>query len=129
MIDVVAAVIEQNGKILCFKKGKAKFDYLSYKYEFPGGKVEVNEDHRQALTREIKEELHTDITVDQHLLSAEYDYPDFSIRLHFYACKSATAIQKLTEHTEVLGLSALNLKDIDWLPADLPAVNYLIDNA
>jgi 8-oxo-dGTP diphosphatase len=129
MIEVVAAVIEQNGLILCFKKGKTGFDYLSYKYEFPGGKVEANENHRQALTREIKEELHTDITVGEHLISAEYEYPDFSIRLHFYACRSAIPIQKLTEHIEVVGLSVLNLKDIDWLPADLPAVNYLIKNA
>ncbi|WP_412972121.1 (deoxy)nucleoside triphosphate pyrophosphohydrolase [Glaciecola sp. MF2-115] len=129
MIEVVAAVIEKNGLILCFKKGKTKFDYLSYKYEFPGGKVETNEDHRQALKREIKEELHTDIVVGDHLISAEYEYPDFSIRLHFYACTSATPIQKLTEHLEVVSLSVLSLKELEWLPADLPAVDYLVENA
>ena len=129
MIEVVAAVIEENGLILCFKKGKAKFDYLSNKYEFPGGKVEANEDHRQALKREIKEELHTDITVGDHLTSAEYDYPDFSIMLHFYSCHSKTPIQKLTEHTEVVGLNPSDLNSIEWLPADLPAVNLLVTRA
>jgi 8-oxo-dGTP diphosphatase len=129
MIDVVAAIIKEDDLIYCFKKGEAKFDYLSNKYEFPGGKVEADEDHRQALKREIDEELHSDIEVGQHLLTVEHSYPDFSIRLHFYACKCLGPIVQLTEHTELTRLPVNQLLDIEWLPADLPAVNYLMNNA
>ena len=129
MIDVVAAIIKQDDLIYCFKKGKAKFDYLSNKFEFPGGKVEANEDHRQVLKREIDEELKTNIEVDQHLLTVEHDYPDFSIRLHFYECKSLGPNLQLTEHVELKRLPLSQLRDIEWLPADIPAVDYLINNA
>lgn len=129
MIEVVAAIIRQDDLIFCFKKGKAKFDYLSDKYEFPGGKVEANEKHRPALKREIQEELHTVIEVKEHLLTVEHDYPDFSIRLHFYECVSESPIIRLTEHTEVKRLPVDKLREIDWLAADQPAVDYLIKNA
>lgn len=129
MFEVVAAIIKKDELIYCFKKGQAKFDYLSHKYEFPGGKVEANEDHRQALKREIDEELKTDIEVGEHLLSVEHQYPDFAIRLHFYACKCLGPIVHLTEHTELRRLPASKLRDIEWLPADLPAVDYLINHA
>jgi 8-oxo-dGTP diphosphatase len=129
MVEVVAAIIEKDGLIYCFKKGKVKFDYLSYKFEFPGGKVELDEDHSSALKREIEEELSTQIAVESHVLSAEHTYPDFSIRLHFYKCKLLSTIGLLTEHTEYRTLPISKLKTIEWLPADVPAVEYLIDNA
>ncbi|WP_371195976.1 (deoxy)nucleoside triphosphate pyrophosphohydrolase [Glaciecola sp. SC05] len=128
MIDVVAAIIKQDELIHCFKKGQAKFDYLSFKYEFPGGKVEENEDHRQALKREIDEELQTSIEVGEHLLSVEHDYPDFSIRLHFYACTCVGPIVQLTEHTDLKRLPVEKLREIEWLPADESAVDYLTRN-
>lgn len=128
MIDVVAAVITKDELIYCFKKGKAKFDYLSHKYEFPGGKVEANEDHRQALKREIDEELQTAIDVNEHLLSVEHNYPDFSIRLHFYACTCLEPIGQLTEHTKLTRLPINRLRELQWLPADVPAVDYLINH-
>ena len=129
MIEVVAAVIEKDGLIYCFKKGQVKFDYLSHKFEFPGGKVEANEDHQGALKREIEEELNTQIEVQRHLISAEHEYPDFSICLHFYHCKLLSAIGSPTEHTEYVALPAKQLTTIEWLPADLPAVKYLMNNA
>ena len=125
MIDVVAAVIEQNGFISCFKKGQTKFEYLSHKYEFPGGKVEPTENHRTALKREIQEELETDIEVGAHLLTHEHHYPDFSIRLHFFACSAKAPIGMLNEHVEVTYLPPNRLTELDWLPADLPAVRWI----
>lgn len=135
MINVVAAVIQQDDQIYCFKKGAAKYPYLSHKFEFPGGKVERDEDHSSALIREIKEELDTDIIVEHHLLSVTHAYPDFTIRLHFYACqiapddKGESRIKRLTEHTEYVCLDIDKLHSVEWLPADLPAVDYLLANA
>ena len=129
MIDVVAAVIREDDLIFCFKKGNAKYDYLSNKYEFPGGKIEHNEDHRQALTREIHEELHANIAVGEHMLSIEHRYPDFDIRLHFYACTMLSNAIELTEHTELLRLPIAKLRDIQWLPADIPAVDFLVNGS
>ena len=59
---VSAAIIIENKKILCVQRNKGKYDYISYKYEFPGGKIEINESQIDALHRELKEEL--DISVD-----------------------------------------------------------------
>ena len=129
MIDVVAAVISTDGKINCLKKGVGKFDYLSHKFEFPGGKVESGEDHQHALIREIKEELDTDIVVDDFLLTVEHDYPDFSIRLHFYACTAKQPIQTLIEHVELRLLPPADLHQIPWLDADMPAVDLIVQRA
>lgn len=129
MIEVVAAIIHKNGLIHCFKKGEAKFDYLSHKFEFPGGKVEKNEDHREALKREIEEELNTVIEVGAHLLTVEHSYPDFSIRLHFYDCDCPGTIVSLNEHVELKLMPVSKLNEIEWLPADKPAVDYLVQHA
>ena len=128
MIEVVAAVIKEDDLVFCFKKGQAKYDYLSFKFEFPGGKVEASEDHRQALRREINEELLADIEVGNHLLSIKHDYPDFSIRLHFYQCTILRPIGRLTEHTELVRLPIERLQELEWLPADIPAVKFMLKN-
>lgn len=129
VIDVVAAVIERNGLICCFRKGIAKFDYLSYRFEFPGGKVEPGEDPKAALTREIFEELNTPIRVLEHLINVKHDYPDASVRLSFYRCVCDQDIGRLTEHTEWVELPAHRLNELDWLPADQPAVDRLVSMA
>ena len=63
MIEVAAAIIIFQNKILCFQRGLAKYDYVSYKYEFPGGKLNQNEDPITALKREINEELKIEINI------------------------------------------------------------------
>ena len=70
-IEVVAAIIQLEGKYLCLQRGKGKYDYISFKYEFPGGKVEPDESLDQALKREIKEELYYDIEVREKFLTVE----------------------------------------------------------
>ena len=67
MIEVAAAIIFFKNKILCFQRGLAKYDYVSYKYEFPGGKLKHNEDPITALKREINEELKMDVEIQRKI--------------------------------------------------------------
>lgn len=128
-LHVVAAVIVHQGKFLCALKGEHKFSYLSNTYEFPGGKVELDEMPEQALIREIKEELQLDIEVTQYLLTVDHTYPDFNIQLATYLCE-ADSIDGLvlTEHKAIKWCVAEDLEQLDWAAADLPIVNYLLDN-
>lgn len=79
--EVVAAVIEHDGKILCMQRNKGKFDYVSYKFEFPGGKVEAGEERHTALERELREEMDMDISIpeDAYLMTVEHTYPDLRL--------------------------------------------------
>lgn len=72
-IEVVAAIIYQKNKILCVRRGKHKFDYLSMKFEFPGGKIEKGESKEDALIREINEELEIKIEIQEEFLTALYE--------------------------------------------------------
>ena len=82
MIEVVAAVIELEGKLLAFQRGPAKYEYVSNKFEFPGGKVEEGEDHKLALARELQEELELDAEIKGHVTTVVHQYPDFLIKMH-----------------------------------------------
>lgn len=83
--EVVAAVIEHDGKILCMQRNKGKFDYVSYKFEFPGGKVEAGEERHTALERELREEMDMDISIpeDAYLMTVEHTYPDLRLPCMF----------------------------------------------
>lgn len=128
-LEVVAAVIQHQGKILCALKGEHKYPYLSNKYEFPGGKVEVEETLEQALIREIKEELNLDIEITEYLLTVEHAYPNFNIELTTFMCVTKTIEElALSEHQDVQWCSINELEQLDWAAADIPIVKYLLDN-
>ena len=76
MIEVVAAVIYLRNKILCFKRSAGKFDYVSFKYEFPGGKLEAGESPADALKMELQEELGLSVIVGKKLTTVFHEYPD-----------------------------------------------------
>lgn len=73
--NVVAAVVRNNGEILCMQRGPTRFSYTSYKYEFPGGKVEPGETPRDALRRELQEELDLTVGIVCHLLTCTTSTP------------------------------------------------------
>jgi 8-oxo-dGTP diphosphatase len=126
MIEVVAAIIYYQNKILCFQKPKGKYKYISLKYEFPGGKVEQGESLVDALKREIKEELCADISIYNKLITIEHSYPDFSIKMHCYKCEIDTLDVVLNEHIDLKILDPLELKKLNWVEADIEVVNLLI---
>ncbi|WP_151962913.1 (deoxy)nucleoside triphosphate pyrophosphohydrolase [Acinetobacter oleivorans] len=128
-LEVVAAVIWHQDKILCALKGEHKYPYLSNKYEFPGGKVEAEETLKQALIREIKEELNLDIEITEYLLTVEHAYPNFNIELATFMCVTKTIEElALSEHQDVQWCSINELEQLDWAAADIPIVKYLLDN-
>jgi len=125
-IEVVAAVIRSEGKTLCVQRGQGKYEYVSEKWEFPGGKVEANETQNQALLREIKEELLIDISVDSFLITVEHKYPDFELVMHCYLCSTDSKELTLTEHIDHKWLDDHQLSILDWAEADIPVVEKLI---
>lgn len=122
---VVAAVIYHDGEILCVQKGENKFNYLRYKYEFPGGKIEFGEREEEALRREIEEELHLPIIIDHKIAVVNHQYPDFMVTLTVYACLAATREFNLTEHIDAKWLRKEQLKTLNWVGADQPIVERL----
>lgn len=117
--DVVAAVIKKADKFFCTQRGKTKYPYTSFKYEFPGGKMELGELPQGALEREIREELGIDVIVNHLILQTSYDYPDFSVTLQFFLCSlydSSHII--LLEHNNGVWATVEEMKSLDWVMAD-----------
>lgn len=125
--EVVAAVIEYEDKILCMQRGKAKYDYTSYKFEFPGGKVEAGEENNVALEREIREEMDLKVSISEkdYLLTVDHTYLDFAITMHAYLCKVDTPDFVMKEHVGFKWLSPNELDTLDWAEADKPIVEWL----
>ena len=125
-IEVVAAIIQFENKFLCVQRGEDKYDYISLKYEFPGGKIEPGESLNQALEREIKEELQYDICVKGKFLTVEHQYPDFQLKMHSYLCSAVHTNLTLTEHINYRWLEINQLDELDWAAADIPIVEKLM---
>ena len=122
-IEVVAAVIVRDGKILAAQRGYGK--WKGY-WEFPGGKIEPGETPPQALAREIREELAIGITIDRLLDTVEYDYPDFHLTMHCYICHiSPEADPQQLEHLALRWFAARDLPQLRWLPADITLIRSL----
>ena len=114
-IEVVAAIITADNRIFSTQRG-----YGEYKdgWEFPGGKMEEGESPEQALIREIREELETDISVEQFIRTIEYDYPKFHLKMHCFLCSIVSGDLVLIEHEAARWLTKDTIDDVDWLPAD-----------
>lgn len=124
-IEVVGAVIVRDGKILCAQRGAT--GSLPGMWEFPGGKIESGETARAALIREIEEELECSITVGDEINTAEHEYDFGIISLTTFYCELVHGTPSLTEHQAVVWLSPSEIKNLDWAPADLPAVNAIFE--
>ena len=122
-IEVVAAVIRKDDKIFTTQRGYGEWKDW---WEFPGGKMEPGETQEEALKREIREELSTDISVDEFLCTVEYDYPKFHLVMHCYMCSLLTDSLHLNEHEAAKWLGREELTSVKWLPADVEVIERLL---
>lgn len=115
-IKVVAAIIRDGNKVFATARG-----YGEYKgwWEFPGGKVEPGETPEEALVREIKEELDSEIQVEEYLDTIEYDYPEFHLSMRCYWCGLISGDLTLKEAEEAMWLTKASIDSVKWLPADI----------
>jgi len=127
-IEVVAAIIEHQDKILCVQRAQNKLDYISKKFEFPGGKIEKGETKKEALRRELIEELNIYPKINDLFLTVRHQYPDFELTMHSYICELDSKKLTLNEHISSNWLKINELNSLDWAAADIPIVNKLIAN-
>ena len=126
-IEVVAAIIKHNNKILCTQRDVSKNEEVSFKWEFPGGKIEVGETNEEALKREIKEELNIDINIERCFMEVNYTYPSFKLKMHTYICNTESENIELLVHKDYKWLECSKLNTLDWAPADKPIINKLME--
>ena len=113
---------------ICVKEEKSWGGEFKDMWEFPGGKVEAGESREEALRREIREELDTEINIGKLLCTVEYDYPAFHLTMHCYLCSVVSGTLVLKEHESARWLPAEALESVDWLPADLQILPIIRQN-
>lgn len=127
-VEVVAAIIYCKNEILCVQRPKNKLSYISEKFEFPGGKIEKNETQKEALERELVEELNIKTDIKSLFLTVVHQYPHFELTMHSFICEVKSKELVLHEHISLEWLTLNELKKLDWAAADIPIVNKLIMN-
>lgn len=121
-LNVVAAIIKKENKILATKRGYGEFINM---WEFPGGKIEANESQKEALIREIKEELDCIIKPTKFALNLEYQYPTFYLKMACFEAVITEGTPRLLEHNDARWLTREELDSVNWIPADLQIIDYL----
>lgn len=122
LVTVSAAIIQKENKIFATQRGYGEFKDM---WEFPGGKIKVGETPQQALVREIKEELDTEIQVDSLFDIVEYDYPEFHLKMYCFWCTIISGKLVLKEHEDARWLAKEMLNSVNWLPADILLIEKL----
>ena len=124
-IEVVAAIVQDGEKIFATQRGYGEF---KDGWEFPGGKIEDGETPQEALKREIREELDTEIAVGELFDTVEYDYPAFHLSMDCFWCTIVSGELVLKEHEAARWLTKEQLREVAWLPADISLVDRISDS-
>ena len=121
-INVVAALIRDGKRVFATARGYG--DYKGW-WEFPGGKVEPGESPEDALVREIREELDSEISVDEYISTIEYDYPEFHLSMRCYWCSLVSGDLDLKEAEDAKWLDVETIDSVKWLPADITLIDEI----
>ena len=121
-IVVSAGIIQRGGKVFATQR---KYGEFQSKWEFPGGKREEGETGRNTIVRELKEELDVIVNPEKHLGRIEYQYPEFKLEMDLYLCSIVEGTPTLKVHDDGKWLDLASIDSLDWLPADLIAVEML----
>lgn len=127
IIDVTAAIIVKQGKILAARRGPGK--HLQGYWEFPGGKVEENESPETCLERELFEELSISSRVGAYIGQSVFDYGDKIVKLMAYEVDHLGGDFKLVDHDEICWLDLEQIDDLKWAPADIPLIEQFKSRA
>ncbi|MBU3192832.1 (deoxy)nucleoside triphosphate pyrophosphohydrolase [Clostridium algidicarnis] len=125
LVKVIGAIVEnENNEILCaLRSPKMSLPNL---WEFPGGKIEKNETFKQAIEREIKEELSCTVEFIGVFHDTTHEYPEIIVNLVTAKCKLTADTPNAIEHSKLIWLHRENLLSLNWAPADIPAVKKLV---
>lgn len=126
-IEVVAAIIEKDGKILICRRAENKTRAL--KWEFPGGKIEPGETPEQAVLRECREELDVDLCVNGEFMRVLHSYPDIEIQLTVFRTAIIGSDPRCIEHKEIRFVYPSELADFELCPADITVAEKIISEA
>lgn len=121
-VKVVAAVIRDKDRIFATQRGYGEF---KDGWEFPGGKIESGETAKEALRREIREELNADIKVGELIDIVEYDYPNFHLSMECFWAEVVSGDLTLKEHEAAKWLDKDTLDSVEWLPADIKLLDFI----
>lgn len=119
MVKVVAALIEKDGKYLIARRNHGDIE-ANGKWEFPGGKVEENENEFDAIEREMREEFEVEVKAIEFLCNSIVDYTARTIELRLYLCRYISGEFKLHDHHEIKWVTKEDIINYDFAPADIP---------
>ena len=124
-VKVTAGVIIDNGKVLITRR--APKERFAGGWEFPGGKIEINETPQECLARELKEELNIKVTVDKLCTEINHDYDHISINLAAYYCNIIDGVIEISVHDKYKWIDISDLLTYDLLPADIPIAKKVME--
>ena len=127
MTEVVAALIEQDGRFLICQRPAHKARGLLW--EFVGGKVEPGETKPQALIRECREELDVTVRVGEVYFEVIHTYPDLTVHLTLFRASIAEGTPKMLEHQDIRWITAAEIPQYDFCPADQVILEKLMEDA
>lgn len=125
MVEVVAALIWNNGKFMICRRPKNKSCALLW--EFVGGKVEPGETKEQALVRECREELAIEVSVHEEFMTVTHEYPDITVHLTLFCATIKEGVPKLIEHSDLKWITPEEIRNYEFCPADDGILQKIIE--